>query len=376
MTQAATVEVKLTVNKGNLEAGMRRAETVTKKTSTGIVKAQKQVVKSSGSIQEGFRRASQSIAAIQGPLGPVAGRITSLGTIIGGIGLKLALLTVGFSALVFGLKQVVGVVSNAERQFNKLNAILRATGGAAQLSLEEIEELSQEIGINTLASTQKIRDAAGILLTFKSIQGETFKEALRLSQDLAEVGFGDVKQGAVQLGKALEEPIVGLGALRRVGVSFTDAQKDLIKSLTNTGRIAEAQEIILKALNTQVGGAGIEAAKGLAGAIDTLTENITIFFEESKIGRAVVDGLTRSLNFLGDAFGNADKEAKALSTIVKIEAERARLKKEMATLDTTNDDPLSESLTTDQIRYNEILDLLKKLDVQEDKIRKKEHKIL
>ena len=63
MTQAATVEVKLTVNKGNLEAGMRRAETVTKKTSTGIVKAQKQVVKSSGSIQEGFRRASQSIAA-------------------------------------------------------------------------------------------------------------------------------------------------------------------------------------------------------------------------------------------------------------------------------------------------------------------------
>jgi hypothetical protein len=371
MTQAATVEVKLTVNKGNLEAGMRRAETVTKKTSTGIVKAQKQVVKSSGSIQEGFRRASQSIAAIQGPLGPVAGRITSLGTIIGGIGLKLALLTVGFSALVFGLKQVVGVVSNAERQFNKLNAILRATGGAAQLSLEEIEELSQEIGINTLASTQKIRDAAGILLTFKSIQGETFKEALRLSQDLAEVGFGDVKQGAVQLGKALEEPIVGLGALRRVGVSFTDAQKDLIKSLTNTGRIAEAQEIILKALNTQVGGAGIEAAKGLAGAIDTLTENITIFFEESKLGRAIVDGLTRSLNFLGDAFGNADKEAKALSTIVKIEAERARLKKEMATLDTTNDDPLSESLTTDQIRYNEILDLLKKLDVQEDKIRKK-----
>ena len=50
MTQAATVEVKLTVNKGNLEAGMRRAETVTKKTSTGIVKAQKQVVKSSNSI--------------------------------------------------------------------------------------------------------------------------------------------------------------------------------------------------------------------------------------------------------------------------------------------------------------------------------------
>ena len=158
--------------------------------------------------------------------------------------------------------------------------------------------------------------------------------------------------------------------MRRVGVSFTDAQKDLIKSLTNTGRIAEAQEIILKALNTQVGGAGIEAAKGLAGAIDTLTENITIFFEESKIGRAIVDGLTRSLNFLGDAFGNADKEAKALSSIVKIEAERTRLLKEQATLNTDNDDPESTALTADQKRYNEILDLLKKLNEQENKIRK------
>ena len=358
MTQAATVEVKLTVNKGNLEAGMRRAETVTKKTSTGIVKAQKQVVKSSNSIQEGFRRASQSIAAIQGPLGPVAGRITSLGTIIGGIGLKLALLTVGFSALVFGLKQVVGVVSNAERQFNKLNAILRATGFAAQLSLEEIETLSQEIGINTLASTQKVRDAAGILLTFKSIQGDTFREALRLTQDLAEVGFGDVKQGAIQLGKALEEPIVGLGALRRVGVSFTDAQKDLIKSLANTGRIAEAQQIILQALNKQVGGAGVKAADGLAGAVDTLQEKFTIFFEKSKIGRAVVDFLTASLNRLSDSMNNALQDVSTLNTQIEVQNRlllvQEKIQKE---LEAIMSDPLHEGEITSKT--------LQKLEEQE-----------
>tara|TARA_R100001591_G_scaffold46837_1_gene57583 strand:- start:230 stop:2248 length:2019 start_codon:yes stop_codon:yes gene_type:complete len=318
MTQAATVEVKLTVNKGNLESGMRRAETVTKKTSSNIVKAQDKVSKSSNRIQEGFRRASQSIAAIQGPLGPVAGRITSLGTIIGGVGLKLALLTVGISAFIFATKQVVGVVSNAERQFNKLNAILRATGFAAQLSLEEIETLSQEIGIGTLASTQKVRDAAGILLTFKSITGDTFREALRLTQDLAEVGFGDVKQGAIQLGKALEEPIVGLGALRRVGVSFTDAQKDLIKSLANTGRIAEAQDIILEALNKQVGGAGVKAADGLAGALDTLSERFTIFFEQHRVGRAVVDFLTAAMNRLADAMKNTLTDVESLNTEMQV----------------------------------------------------------
>jgi len=79
------------------------------------------------------------------------------------------------------------------------------------------------------------------------------------------------------------------------------------------------------------------------------------------------------MNFLANAFGNADKEAKALGTITKIEAERLRLRKEMATLNTENTDPLAEgdTLTSDQKRYNEILQLLKELEIQEDKVRTK-----
>jgi hypothetical protein len=119
-----------------------------------------------------------------------------------------------------------------------------------------------------------VRDAAGIMLTFKSITGDTFKSALSLAQDLAEVGFGDLKTASTQLGKALEDPIAGLGALKRVGVSFSDEQKEMIRVLDMTGRKAQAQEIILKALNEQVGDAGKKAAKGFAGAVDSLGEKI------------------------------------------------------------------------------------------------------
>ena len=257
-------------------------------------------------------------AAIQGPLGPVAGRITSLGTIIGNVGLKVAAITVGIAALTFAIRATVGVISRAEQQFLKLEAILKATGSAAGLTLEEIEDLSRQIGVGTLASTQKVRDAAGILLTFKSISGDTFKTALELTQDLAEVGFGDVKQGAIQLGKALEEPIVGLGALRRVGVSFTESQKEVIKVLSMTGRKAEAQDIILQALNQQVGGAGKKAAEGLAGAIDSVIEKFTMFIEESKTGRIIVDGLTASLNALAGFFGDFEKSVERLNTENKL----------------------------------------------------------
>ena len=313
-TQTATVEVRLTSKTQGLQTGLNKSKKDLEKLGKTGEDAQKKLTKGGKGIQEQFRRASQSIAAIQGPLGPVAGRITSLGTIIGNVGLTVAAFTVGIAAATFALKATIAVISRSEQQFLKLQAILRATGNAAGLTLAEIESLSQEIGIGTLASTQKVRDAAGILLTFKSISGETFKEALRLTQDLAEVGFGDVKQGAIQLGKALEEPIVGLGALRRVGVSFTDQQKEVIKVLSMTGQKAEAQRIILQALDNQVGGSGVKAAQGLAGAVDSVNESFTLFIENSVLGQKAVKFLTDALNGLAGMFDGFEKSLNRLNT--------------------------------------------------------------
>jgi hypothetical protein len=49
-------------------------------------------------------------------------------------------------------------------------------------------------------------------------------------------------------------------------VTFTAEQKELIKTLVETGRVAEAQEIILKAVETQVGG----TAEATANASDRM----------------------------------------------------------------------------------------------------------
>ena len=87
----------------------------------------------------------------------------------------------------------------------------------------------------------------------------------------------------MQLGKALEEPEIGLSALRRVGVSFTEEQKEQIKVLDFVGKKMESQAIMMKALNEQVGGAGVSAAGGLAGALDTLNEEFTVFLENNKL---------------------------------------------------------------------------------------------
>ena len=188
-TNLATILVKLETNTRGFTTKLQTAEKSVQKFGRRTQKVAKSTVKGNKRIQSAFQNTAGSIAAVQGPLGPVAGRISSIGAIIGRVTIAQLAFTAAIVGTVVILKSMVKVVANAERQMLKLKAIIKATGGAANLSLHEIEELSAEIGIATLASTQKVRDAAGILLTFKSIQGDVFRSALRLTQDLAEVGL-------------------------------------------------------------------------------------------------------------------------------------------------------------------------------------------
>ena len=294
-TNLTTIEVRLIANAQKFKKDVEGAKKKTKEfaKSTDALKNKGKVA------QESIRNLAGTIAAVQGPLGPVAGRLNSIGAILGRINLGAVAAVGGITILGVALAKFVRAANNAERSSLKLQAIIKATGGAAQLSSRDIEIFAESVAKNTLASVQGARQAAGVLLTFKSITGDTFKDALSISQDLAEVGFGSINTAALQLGKALEEPEIGLSALRRVGVSFTKDQKELIKVLSLTGRKLEAQKIITKALDEQVGGAGVGAGGGLAGAFDTLAENINLFFERAA-GTFVVDALTASLRALND----------------------------------------------------------------------------
>jgi hypothetical protein len=98
-TNLATIVVELQSKTASFQNQFSQATDTVKKKTTQLTQATNKTVAGSKNLQESFRKASQSIAAIQGPLGPVAGRITSLGTIIGNVGLKTAVLTLSFAAL-------------------------------------------------------------------------------------------------------------------------------------------------------------------------------------------------------------------------------------------------------------------------------------
>jgi hypothetical protein len=111
---------------------------------------------------------------------------------------------------------------------------------------------------------------------------------------MAASGFGEASSNAVQLGKALNDPIKGITALNRSGITFTADQKKLIKSLVDSGKTLEAQEIILKAIETQVGG----TALATANSSDKMKVAFSLVSEQ--IGTALLPAFDRIVAFTID----------------------------------------------------------------------------
>jgi len=260
-----------------------------------LQKRLKETEKKTNKLARGFRNTAQATAAMQGPLGGTAGRLSSIASLFS----TLNPLTVGFGLALAGatttLKTSLTVYADYEKQLFRIEGLLKSTGGASGLTAKQIDDLSRSIGAATLASAGDVREAAGVLLTFKSISEETFTRTLELSQDMAAVMGTNIKQSALQLAKALEDPLTGLTALRRSGVSFNQSQKDMIKAMLETGQQAKAQGLILDTLAQQLGGAGTAEGGGLAGSLDLVSENWNRFMEAIAEG-AVSDNAEKFLN--------------------------------------------------------------------------------
>jgi len=133
---------------------------------------------------------------------------------------------------------------------------------------DRLVELANKTARQTGLDQNAIKETQAKLLTFKNLAKSAdeidgaFDRATKAAIDLAAAGFGEASSNAVQLGKALEDPIKGLTALTRSGVTFTEAEKDKIKTLVESGNVLEAQEMILAAIETQVGGTAEATANG------------------------------------------------------------------------------------------------------------------
>lgn len=158
-----------------------------------------------------------------------------------------------------------GVLQAAVRQ---TNAVLTSTGGAAGISSDGISQLTETLSKKTATDQAVIRSGENMLLTFTNVKNgvgagnDIFNQATGTILDMSKALGQDTKNSAIQLGKALNDPIKGVTALQRVGVTFTDQQKQQIKTMVASNDTMGAQKIILAELNKEFGGSAAAAATG------------------------------------------------------------------------------------------------------------------
>jgi hypothetical protein len=148
-------------------------------------------------------------------------------------------------------------------------AVLKSTGGAAKVTRKHVDDLATAISNKTGIDDEAIQSNENLLLTFTNVRNEVgkgnkiFDQATGLVTDMSVALGQSGKSSAIQLGKALNDPIKGVTALQRVGVSFTQSQKDQIATLVKSGDVLGAQKVILKEVGKEFGGAAAAAASPL-----------------------------------------------------------------------------------------------------------------
>jgi len=178
--------------------------------------------------------------------------------------------------------------ATANARIEQIATSMGLFGDQTQVVTSRLVDLANEQARLTGVDQNLIKESQALLLTFKDIAssadevGGAFDRATQLTLDMASAGFGSVTDNAKQLGKALNDPIAGLTALRRSGIQFTKAQQDQIRTLVESGNVLEAQTMILEEIENQVG--------GTAEATANSTDKMKVAFSQASesIGMALL----------------------------------------------------------------------------------------
>ena len=164
--------------------------------------------------------------------------------------------------------QSVRAFNTQQKAIAQVEAGLKSTAGQVGYTSKQLQQMASDLQNKTLFGDEEIlANATAQLLTFTNISGEQFSRVQGAALDLATRLDGDLKSASIQLGKALNDPIANLSALSRSGIQFSDDQKAVIKTMAETGRLAEAQTLILDELEKQYGGSAEAAAQAGTGGL-------------------------------------------------------------------------------------------------------------
>jgi hypothetical protein len=220
---------------------------------------------------------------------------------------SVAMLAVGAAGTAVGLRwtKMAELAAIADQRIEAIAHTMGLFGAQTMQTTKRIQDYADALERETGVTAETIKAAQAKLLTFRQlaltadVAGGAFDRATQAAIDMAAAGFGEATTNAVQLGKALEDPIKGVNSLRRSGITFTESEKAKLAVLVQTNRIHDAQRVILTAIETQV--------KGTASATALSTARMKNGFGE--VTDAIGTKLLPIMNGIADALVKIGEKA-------------------------------------------------------------------
>jgi len=214
---------------------------------------------------------------------------------------KLLLFSFAVGGSVRFIQQFIDASSQQEIAVKRVSNVIEQQGYASGVTTEQMKNLASSLQDTTGVSDEVILSSTALLLSFKNIAGSAIPTAQKTIIDMTSalnngtITAETLKTQTIALGKALDNPIKGMNSLRRAGTDFDDSTKKHIKTLVKQGKLLEAQEVLLQAVNLQYGD---------SASIDS--------YELSQ--RAVESAMGDLSELVGDLFTPAMKRANDLMT--------------------------------------------------------------
>lgn len=224
------------------------------------------------------------------------------------------------AAAVVGLSQIIGQSMAAYREHaqeeQKLLGLLQSHGEIAGVLMDRYKDLAKEISLATNI------DSTDLIKAMASLEKFGITDMEKAANAVADVGraIGSLDAASEKLGKALQSPSAKLGELAEIGITFTDAEKEKIKTLEETNRLAEAQAFILDRVNDKYGQVAESMAQLPVGQLDAWNLAWDNFF--TAFGKWALN-----LPVIGDALKGLTGTVNDVAKSLDVDATRQEYKK-------------------------------------------------
>ena len=220
----------------------------------------------------------------------------------------------------------ISAFNKQEKALGKVEQAVKSTGMVAGFTAKELALVAAELQkVTAIGDEDILGGVSAQLLTFTNITKENFLATQEAVLDVATVlsesavpNFSELKSVALQLGKALNDPIANMGALSRSGIQFSEEQKKVIKELAATNRLGEAQAIMIKELNKQYGGQAKAAANGTAAIVQLKNIFGDLQEEMGEILFNMISPMIDKLKLLAKKFSDLSPATKKTVVIISL----------------------------------------------------------